>query len=321
MFKNKFALFALTFIALSVLVGCGDDSSTNPGVGQSGYTKEAFRVARPANYVTQNGLNYYIYYWGSCTIDNGVYQWDPQGSMDIYAYILSNDTLKADFRSNAEYNNDTSFGDDFDYFLYGKNSSIFGTWDVHYCYPNKGEYKCSTQLFNSTIEFKQDSMITYMTLNPDYNMVNDIIHDIFHDYFSFCIYDKQEDEDAYFVDMPERGITFSYQDNRNATITIQGQVVNISTGGFTEAKAIHYNFSISSNGITCSSETRFGYVNKAEYCSEAYKSYLTDDGENEEKGNNIISTHYLRDKGNAEEYTSCLTSLFKNNPAYKPEKE
>ena len=89
MFKNKFALFALTFITLSALVGCGDDSTTNPGVGQSGYTKEAFRVARPANYVTQNGLNYYIFYWGSCTIDNGVYQWNPQGSMDTYAYILS----------------------------------------------------------------------------------------------------------------------------------------------------------------------------------------------------------------------------------------
>lgn len=319
MFKNKFIAFA--FIVLCALAGCGDDSSTNPGVEQSGYTKEAFRVARPANYVTQNGLNYYIYYWGSCTIDNGAYQWDPQGSDNTYAYILSNDTLKVYSPETVVNNKNSSLDNEFHFFMYGKNSSIFGIWDANYCNWSDGEYKCSTQLFNNTIEFKQDSMITYMTLNPDYNMVNDVFHDIFHDYFSFCINDEQEDDDAYFVDMPERGITFNYQDNRNATVTIQGQVVKISTGGFTEAKAVHYNYSISSNGITCSNEIRFGYVNKAEYCSEAYKSYLTDDGYNEDEGNNIISTHYLRDRGNLEEYTSCLTSLFKNNPAYKPEKE
>ena len=321
MFKNKFKSFALVFIALFTLVDCGDDSSTNPGGGQSGYTKEAFRVARPANYMTQNGINFYIYYWGSCTIDNGVYHWDPKGSTDICAYILSNDTLKADYRANDEYDMSSPLNDNFDLFLYGKNSSIFGTWETNHCHQSNGEYKCITELFNSTIEFKQDSMITYMTLNPDYKMVNDIFHDIFHDYFSFCIEDEQENYEEYFVDMPERGISFNYQDNRNATVTIQGQVVTVSVGGFTEAKAIHYNYSISSNGITCSNDIRFGYVNKAEYCSDAYRSYLTDDGENEEKGNNIISTHYLRDRGNIEEYTNCLTSLFENNPAYKPEKE
>ena len=307
-FRNKLNYIFFAAMASAALVGCGDDSPTNPGSGSSG--EGAFRVARPAVYETKDGVNYFIYYWGKCTISNGVYNWNPQGTIDLNAYIISKDTIKV-------YHN--SIDNEVDYFMYGHNSSIFGNWDVDYCRIKNGEYKCSPQLFNSTIEFKQDSMITYMTINPDYNLVNEVIHDIFHDYFNFCIYDKQDDETTNFVDMPERDITFNYQDNRNATITVQGQVVNIKVGGYTETKAIHYLFSVSSNGKTCSAETRFGYVSKAEYCSEAYKDYLTDDGGHEEDGDGIISTSYLRDMPNREEYSNCLKSLFENNPAYNPE--
>ena len=319
-FLKHIASFATAGTVLAMFAGCGNDSSTSPEAGQSG-ERGAFRVARPAVFATKGGINYFTYYWGTCTITNGVYSWNPNGSDDINAYTISNDTAKVFYRDSYDYLNDKPIEDnDLDYQMYGKNSSIFGNWDIEDCVTIDGEKNCNLSLFNNTLEIKQDSVITYMTLNPNYNMVNDAVHDIFHEYFNLCIYNYQKDDSSYFVDVPERGISFSNQDNNNVTVTVQGQVVNVHASGYTETKAVHYIISISSNGTTCSSETRFGYVNKAEYCSDAYKDYLTDDGDNE-KDSGTISTHYLRDKANEAEFTSCLHALFQDNPAYKPEKE
>ena len=69
--KNKLNYIFIAAIASAALVGCGDDSSTNPGASQSG-ERGAFRVARPVVYETKGGFNYFTYYWGKCTISNGV---------------------------------------------------------------------------------------------------------------------------------------------------------------------------------------------------------------------------------------------------------
>ena len=317
-FKNKLNYIFFAAIASAALVGCGEDSSTNPGSESSG-ERGAFRVARPAVYETKGGINYFTYYWGKCTISNGVYNWDPKGSDDISAYIISKDTLKVYYRSSEEYANDTPLDSDVDYFMYGgnNNNTIFGNWDAVHCGIRNGEYKCGTQEINGSYEFKQDSVITYMTIDPNFNWINSFLHEFFHDNFSFCTDDYDTDEKGNLKDIPERGITFSFQSNKAATVTIQGQVVKIDVDAYAETKALHSLYNISSNGKTCSAETRFGYVNKAEYCSEAYKDYLTND--NLDYKGSDISTYYLRDKGNYEEYSNCIKSLFENNPAYNPE--
>ena len=318
--KNKLNYIFIAAIASAALVGCGEDSSTNPSASQSG-ERGAFRVARPAVYETKGGINYFTYYWGKCTITNGQYNWDPKGSTDRSAYIISKDTLKVYYRSTEEYENNTPLDENVDYFMYGgnNNNSIFGNWDAVHCGIRDGQYKCGTQEINGSYEFKQDSVITYMTIDPNFNLINSFLHTFFHDYFSFCTDDYAKDENGNLKDMPDRGISFSFQSNKAATVTIQGQAVKIEADAYTETKALHSLAKISSNGKTCSGETRFGYVNKAEYCSEAYKNYLTNDNL-DDKGPNI-STYYLRDKGNYDEYTSCVKSLLENNPAYKPEEQ
>ena len=317
--KNKLNHIFIAAIASAALVGCGDDSSTNPG-SQSG-ERGAFRVARPAVYETKGGINYFTYYWGKCTITNGQYNWDPKGSTDRSAYIISKDTLKVYYRSTEEYEHDTPLDENVNYFMYGgnNNNSIFGNWDAVHCGIRDGQYKCGTQEINGSYEFKQDSVITYMTIDPNFNLINSFLHTFFHDYFSFCTDDYDTDEKGNLKDIPERGISFSFQSNKTATVTIQGQVVKIDVDAYTETNAIHSFYSISSNGKKCSADGRFGYVNKAEYCSEAYKDYLTND--NLDYKGSDISTYYLRDKGNYEEYSNCIKSLFENNPAYNPEEQ
>ncbi len=318
--NKKFSAIAIAAIAFAVITGCGDDSSTNPGGVQSG-ERGAFRVARPATYETKGGINYFTYYWGKCTISNGVYSWDPKGSTDRSAYIISKDSLKVYYRDTEEYENDTPLDEDVNYFMYGgnNNNSIFGHWDAVHCGIRNGEYKCGTQELNSSYEFKQDSVITYLTIDPNFNLINSFLHTFFHDYFSFCTDDYDTDENGNLKDIPERGISFSFQSNKAATVTIQGQVIKIEADAYSETKALHSFGKVSSNGITCTNESRFGYVNKAEYCSEAYKEYLTND--NLDYKGSDVSTYYLRDKGNLEEYSKCIETLFQNNPAYNPEKQ
>lgn len=320
---NKKCIFILAILSLGfpLLTGCSDDSTTNPQTPSgdfSGTVQEgAFRVARPATYTSKNGINYYTYYWGKCTVKDGIYTWDPMGDDDIFAYVISQDSLKVYYRSTDEFENDSPLDPDVDFFMYGGNldNTLWGYWNSVHCGIRNGVYTCGkAQLYNMAYEFKQDSVINYMTIDPNYVFITEAFHDILESYFHICPYDYGMDEDSdYLQDILEKGIVFSNQSKNKGTVTISGQSIDVEAYGVTYADGVHYKFKVSSNGVTCSDESTFGYVNKPEYCSEAYKDYLIDDDDD-----NILTTFYLRGRGNQVEYENCLKSIFSSNPAYKP---
>ncbi|MCQ2104559.1 MAG: hypothetical protein MJZ26_02090 [Fibrobacter sp.] len=324
--KMNFGALTFTAIALSLLIGCGDDSSANPQIpsesNQSTSAEEgAFRVARPAKYETKDGINYFTYYWGKCTIVNGVYSWNPMGDDNIYAYTISADSMKVYYRSTEEYENSSPLDPDIDFFMFGGNNdgSIWGSWNSVHCGIRNGVYTCGkAQLFNMAYEFMQDSVISYMTIDPNYVFINEMMHDILETYFNICPYDYNEGSDSeYPQDIPQKDVAFSNLTKNTGTLTIGGQNIDVEAYGTTRINEARYSFKVSSNGVTCSNETTFGYVNKPEFCSEAYRAYLTNNYL-EMNATDTTETFYLRGRGNEKEYKDCLAGLFANNPAYKP---
>jgi len=321
---SKF-LKILAAASCAALLACGDDSSTNPQAAPGSTANEgAFRVARPAKYETKGGINYFTYYWGKCTIVNGVYSWNPMGEDDIFAYTISGDSLKTYYRSTEEYENDSPLDPDVDFFMYGgnKDNSLWGTWAAVHCGIRDGVYTCrDAQLYNTTYEFKQDSVIAYMTIDPNYVLVTEAIHDILEEYFDICLYDYEgNDDDGYPQDIPQKGITFSNLTKNSGTITIGGQSISVGVNAFTTTTEVRYLFKVSSNGTTCSNDVTFGYVNKPEFCSESYKEYLSND-HLDMNGTDTVETYYLRGRGNQVEYENCLKNMLSSNPAFDPDED
>ena len=325
-FKNSILLdLSLLIFSSVLLIGCGDDSSST-GLSEnndnlSSYSgtntgKEgAFRSARPVKYSTELGEQYYTYYWSHCTVDNGTYTFGLSDG-DMERYVIRNDTLFSNYAYtyNKEGVEEIYYEKNYTDIHTGKNNSILGKWDVSPCRLEEGELSCNTNGELATIEFTQDSLIWFMSPNPDFDYIqHGLPFEFLAETFNNELFFRYEsDEDA--GDISELGITFSNKTKNSVTIDIQGQIVDYAYNISTTTDYMTMIQNVASNGKKCNFELHFSYITP-ENCNETHKDALQSDyfdGEDETS----FTTSYIRDYINRDEYEKCIQEMFANNPIW-----